>query len=47
MEFIDPALKKSPVTNPSPEVLERIEFKKFVGEDQKLYDDAWARFKSA
>jgi spermidine/putrescine-binding protein len=47
VQFIDPALKKSPVTNPSPDVLERIEFKKFVGEDQKLYDDAWARFKSA
>ena len=26
---------------------DRIEFKKFVGESQKLYDDAWARFKSA
>jgi spermidine/putrescine transport system substrate-binding protein len=47
VKFIDPALRKSPVTNPSPDVLDRIEFKKFVGADQKMYDDAWARFKSA
>lgn len=47
VQYIDPALKKSPITNPTPDVLDRIEFKKFVGEDQKLYDDAWARFKSA
>ena len=47
VQYIDPKLKKSPITNPSPDVLDRIEFKKFVGEAQKLYDDAWARFKSA
>jgi spermidine/putrescine-binding protein len=47
VQYIDPKLKKSPITNPSPDVLDRIEFKKFVGESQKLYDDAWARFKSA
>lgn len=46
-DLIDPALKKSPITNPAPDVLERINFKLFVGEEQKLYDDAWARFKAA
>jgi spermidine/putrescine transport system substrate-binding protein len=44
---IDDVLKNSPVINPSPEVVARLEFQPFLGEDQVTRDEVWDAFKSA
>jgi hypothetical protein len=44
---IDDVLKNSPVINPSAEVVARLEFQPFLGEDQVKRDEVWDAFKSA
>lgn len=43
---IDDVLKSSPVINPSAEVISRVQFHKFIGEAQPLWDTVWDQFKA-
>jgi spermidine/putrescine transport system substrate-binding protein len=44
---LEPWITKSPVLNPSPEVIKLITFGENHGEGQKLWDQMWARFLAA
>jgi len=45
--YIDAAIKDNPITNPPSAVLDRISYWSYLGNAQRLWDDAWARVKSA
>ncbi len=44
---IDAALKASPVINPPAEVVEKVSYHTFLGEDQAAWDAIWDAFKAA
>ncbi len=45
--MIDPAIRDSEVLSPSDDVVERTVPQLYLGEAQRLYDDAWSAFKSS
>jgi spermidine/putrescine transport system substrate-binding protein len=47
LKYVNPSVLKSPVLNVTPKARENIVFGTSHGEAQKLYDRAWAEFKSA
>ncbi len=46
-KYVNDALKNDPVLNPPEEVLNRLAYWSYLGEAQRLWDDAWTRVKSA
>jgi len=44
---IDEALKNSPVINPPADVVAKVSYHKFLGEDQATWDATWDAFKAA
>lgn len=44
---IDEVLRTSPVINPPADVVAKLEFRKFLGEDQPKFDAVWDAFKGA
>ena len=46
-QYVDATIKNDPITNPPPEVLNRIVYWSYLGEAQRYWDDAWTRVKAA
>ncbi len=46
LEFINPADLKNLAIYPPPELMERLEFDKDLGEKTKLYDELWTQIKA-
>ncbi len=46
-QYVNEAIRNDPILNPSDEVLGRLSYWSYLGEVQRLWDDAWTRVKSA
>ncbi len=45
--FVKPSISQSPILNPPAAIVEGTVPQEYLGEAQRLYDDAWASFKAA
>ncbi len=46
LEFIDPADRSNPAIYPPPEMMQRLEFARDLGEQNRLYDELWTQIKT-
>jgi spermidine/putrescine transport system substrate-binding protein len=45
-EFIKPSLLNNPAVYPPPEVIERLEYARDLGEKNRLYEELWTQIKA-